>query len=614
VAKLPLAESFLIRMSFIFSVSAPAGVHDLRADWRARLQASPQRHVGTCYTVLQTGFDDCRQFLHTWAAWQQQDADHAVADCLHYLIVGPQQMLRRPLPDTDSLLAQQLDAAWPPMTPGYHRLLLAQERVVLTLIIGEVTPVLAQLDAAVDCFLLQDAASWSAAQVPALLQRLARLAAPQAQLHMVSPVDAPALSQAGFKETATAWQFAPRWSLPAIATASVPAQRHAIVVGAGLAGSAACQRLAARGWRITLLEQHGQAAQEASGNLAGVYMPAISRDDNPTARLSRSAFLFAQQLWRQLGMLEPARGIGKACGVLQLARDADQAQAFEDAAQHWQYPADYAQWLSADASTALLGMTAGSGWLFPAGGWLRPAAVCEALLQACGTQLQRCFHQQAASLRHVDENWLVHDADGALLAQAPVLILANGMQALRFEQAASFPLQAIRGQVSHVPAMQLPALPVALCGDGYLTGAVNGLVCMGASYDQDDDANLRLDSHRGNLTKLRQMLPQWQTELDPASWNGRVGFRCVAADRLPLVGSLPDLATLATAGEVQLRNLPRHAQLFGLLGYASRGLIWAPLAAEIIACQLNGEPAPLGKDALALLDPARFALKAHRRS
>jgi tRNA 5-methylaminomethyl-2-thiouridine biosynthesis bifunctional protein len=582
-------------------------LHDLQAHWRAG--------DGACYTILQTGFDAGRQLLKTWSAWQADHGNHDERESrLHYLIAAPliewQQPLAACSAAEDELLSQ-LQAAWPPATLGYHRLLLAQGGIEVTLIMGDLVTVLTQAEAQIDCFLLHDDPLWSAS----LFKLLARLAAPQAQLHLRSMVHhAPALQQAGFAPAATQASFSPhRGSAAVPVRAMPPPSRHAIVIGAGLAGSAACQRLSARGWQVSLLEQHGQAAQEASGNLAGVWMPVISRDDNPSARLSRAAFLYAQQLWRQLGILDPGRGIGQACGVLQLARDAAQAEAFEQAAQHWQYPAAYAQWMSSAAASALLGMPATSGWWFPGGGWLRPGAVCEALLQACGNQLQRRFHQRVAGLQRTGQEWQVLDQDGTVLAQAPVLILANGMQALRFEQAAALPLHAIRGQVSHVPVAQLPPLSMALCGDGYVTGAVDGLVSMGASYDQDDDTCVRLDSHQGNLAKLRQMLPHWQTPVDPATWQGRVGFRCVSADRLPLVGALPDLAMLAQAGEVQLKQVPRHTGLFGLLGYASRGLIWAPLAAEILACHLTGEPAPVGRDALALFDPARFALKAHRR-
>jgi tRNA 5-methylaminomethyl-2-thiouridine biosynthesis bifunctional protein len=584
--------------------------HDaLRGHWRGR----------AVYTILQTGYSDA--FLQAWAALREQADDDADTDTphrLHYLLIDATpptaQQLRAMAPANVFVgeLASKLSDVWPPLTPGYHRLLLEQGRVVLTLIIGDVAASLAQVDARVDLFLLHDDAMWNAQQ----LKRLARLAAPRAQLRVgVWHGTSVELAATGFtmdEDDKLTAHFTPRWT---VTECAVPPDRRALVIGAGLAGSAACEALAARGWQVTLIERHAHAAQEASGNLASVYMPAISRDDNPTARLTRAAFLFAQQAWARAGVFDGEQNNGKTCGVLQVARDAEQADAFEQAAQHWNYPHDYAQWLSSKEASSRLGMPTGSGWFFPRGGWLRPAAVCDAMLRACGDRLQRRFDSEVSTLLRVDGLWQARDVGGEIVAAAPVVILANGMQSAALAQAAALPLQAIRGQVSHLPAASLPDLPFVLCGDGYLTGAVDGLISVGASYDRDDhDTALRADSHAGNLDKLRQLLPGVSLEIDPDTLPGRVGFRSVSADRLPLVGALPDQAALAAGGEVQLRDAPRWPQLYGLLAYASRGLIWAPLAAEIVACALEDEPAPLGKDLLALLDPARFALKAHRKN
>jgi hypothetical protein len=60
---------------------------------------------------------------------------------------------------------------------------------------------------------------------------------------------------------------------------------------------------------------------EASGNLAGIFMPLLSKDDNIPTRLTRAAYLYALRYWETLGGI--GRAIeGAACGVLQLARDA----------------------------------------------------------------------------------------------------------------------------------------------------------------------------------------------------------------------------------------------------------------------------------------------------
>jgi tRNA 5-methylaminomethyl-2-thiouridine biosynthesis bifunctional protein len=233
------------------------------------------------------------------------------------------------------------------------------------------------------------------------------------------------------------------------------------------------------------------------------------------------------------------------------------------------------------------------------------------MLAACGDRLERRFGVGAVSLERTGQGWLVRGASGEPLAEAPLVVLASGAGAASIAQAAQLPLSAMRGQVTHVPSDLLPPLPFVLCREAYLTPAAHGICCAGATYDQDGGRELREASQLENLEKLRALLS------DPAlvpglALQGRVGFRCVAPDRLPLVGRLPDFDAAGTTE--RLRDVPRHPGLAGLLGYASRGLIWAPLAAELLASQLEGEPLPLEANLVDALDPARFVLRARRTS
>jgi tRNA 5-methylaminomethyl-2-thiouridine biosynthesis bifunctional protein len=155
----------------------------------------------------------------------------------------------------------------------------------------------------------------------------------------------------------------------------------------------------------------------------------------------------------------------------------------------------------------------------------------------------------------------------------------------------------------------LPQLPVVLCREAYLTPASHGIVSAGATYDQDANPALSSASHEENLARLRGLLSDPQAA-QGAPLEGRVGFRCIAPDRLPLVGRLPDFA--AAGATERLRDVPRHPGLYALLGYASRGLIWAGWAAELLAAQLEGEPLPLESSLVDALDPARFVLRARR--
>jgi tRNA 5-methylaminomethyl-2-thiouridine biosynthesis bifunctional protein len=189
------------------------------------------------------------------------------------------------------------------------------------------------------------------------------------------------------------------------------------------------------------------------------------------------------------------------------------------------------------------------------------------------------------------------------------VVLAGGVASLGFAAAAQLPLSALRGQVTHLDAAQLAPLPFVLCREAYLTPAGPGVACAGATYDTDADPALRASSHAENLARLQALLS------NPAAGRhaplaGRVGFRCVAPDRLPLVGALPDFDAAGTTE--RLRDVPRHAGIHGLLGYASRGLIWAPLCAELLAARLENEVLPLETGLVDALDPARFVLRARR--
>jgi tRNA 5-methylaminomethyl-2-thiouridine biosynthesis bifunctional protein len=549
---------------------------------------------------------------------------------LHYIAMAAE------LPPATQITDAALRAAWPLNVPGFHRVIL-NEDVILDLLVGAADAMLLQISARVNEFHLASNASSTWART------LAKLAVQGATLHACAADDALvwALTAVGFacrlaatpageggegsdagnvRGTGGAPDISPdiaavyRSRRPPAAAAPEPVRR-AVVIGAGLAGSSAAHRLCARGWQVTLIERHAQPAQEASGNLAGIFMPLLSKDDNIPTRLSRAAYLFALREWRRLG------GVGSAfegadCGVLQLARDERHATVQQDALDAWNYPQAYARWAGAQEASTLIGAsTPHGGWLFEQGGWARPSSLCDAMLAACGNRLQRVFSTEALSLQRVNGEWQVTSADGTLIAQAPTAILASGASANNIEQAAELPLSKLRGQVTHL-AQEVgpPLLSLVVCREAYVTPPSNGIVCAGATYDNDDDPALRASSQLENLTRLAEIIPEDAVAAlaQTAPLAGRVGFRSAAPDRLPLAGALPDYPN---AGRLEfLSDVPRHQGLYCLLGYASRGLIWAPLMAELLVSQLEHTPPPLETTLVEALDPARFLLKQRRRS
>ncbi|MGZ8288361.1 MAG: FAD-dependent 5-carboxymethylaminomethyl-2-thiouridine(34) oxidoreductase MnmC [Telluria sp.] len=527
---------------------------DLTAHWRGR----------DSFTILDSTWGKGEQFQQVAAAWR---ADPQRCRRLHYIAI-----------DTPALA-------------GARRIVQDDAGITLDLLCAPMEKALSQLDARLDAIRLHAGEAASA---------LAKLSMPGTVLFLDGGGQQE-LAQAGFRFD-TAGRSAVFATRKPVAPRASPAERRAIVVGAGLAGSAACERLCARGWQVTLVERHAQPAAEASGNRAGIYMPLLSKDDNIPTRLARAAFLFALDYWDRLGAIEGAR-----CGVMQLARDPAHAEVQRAIASRWNYPADFARWLESAEASALLGAPAPDGaWLFPQGGWARPASVCAAMLAGCGGKLVSHFSAGTIGIERRDGQWHALDSSGVSIAQAPVMVLASGTGATSLPPASTLPLSRVRGQVSHLDEGTVPALPFVLCREAYLTPAWGGVHSAGATYDLNDaDPLLRQSSHDDNLAKMRSLLGDPSLALD-APLRGRVGFRCVGPDRLPLVGAIGD--PTPTGRAERLRDLPRHPGLYGLLGYASRGLIWAPLAAELLAAQLEGEPLPLERTLVQALDPARFML------
>jgi tRNA 5-methylaminomethyl-2-thiouridine biosynthesis bifunctional protein len=474
---------------------------------------------------------------------------------------------------------------------------------VTTLLFGDALEMLRQVDARVDAFYLD---GFAPAKNPEMWTRevfgeLARLARTDATLatYTVAGAVRAGLVSAGFSvERREGFgrkreMLVGRYAVPARAEPDEAPRTEALVIGAGLAGTSCAAQLAFRGWQVQIVERLGAPAQEASGNPAGLVMPAFSMDWNPATRLTVPSFVYAVQ-WLDALARRAAAPMWQQSGVLQLARDHEHLERQRRIMEAFALPDDLVRLVSVEEGAALCGRTvAGPGWWLRSSGWADPAAVCRANLVAGGDRVRCRFDSSAAQLRRAGDDWEVLDASGALLGRAPVVILANAYAARALPDCESLALTPIRGQVSFVPQPSGPQLSTPVCRDGFIAPAADRVCCLGASYDlADNDPQPRESDHAANLERLDRLLPGFGAGLDPRALQGRVGFRTVTPDRLPLVGMLP---------------LADDRGIFACLGLASRGLTWAPLLGEIIACQVTGEPLPIERDVLKWLAPGRFA-------
>jgi tRNA 5-methylaminomethyl-2-thiouridine biosynthesis bifunctional protein len=549
-----------------------------------------------CFTILETGFGMGLNFL---AAWEALRADPAGPARLHFVSVELHPFTRANLdaalaPFTEvAPLARALLAVWPPLLAGFHRMHFNGGRVILTLLLGDAREILPQLEGAADALFLdgfspaKNPEMWS----PAVVRELARLASPGATLATwtVAGGVRSALADAGFRVEKRDGFGYKRQILTGVrdgeTAAAVRKTRHAVIVGAGLSGTLCAERLAARGWEVDLVDEH----ERRSSASAGIVRPIANVRDAVNAQVSRPAFLYALQHYRALEY-DGYHLLWRRCGVLQLADGEDEAARLAAIASSHGYPPEFLEFVDADRARSIAGCAVrGPAWWIPDGASVSPESLAVASLARAGTLVRRRTGRRVERLEREGTGWRALDQTGSVIAEASTLILANAADAKRLAPDVRLTLSAVRGQVTYLPPSPHRKLDVVVSGSGYVASLPEGGHVVGATYQHDDAGNdVRASDHRENLARVQKMLPGFADDIHPMTLAGWAGFRATVPDRLPVFGQtlLPGL-WMAT-------------------GLGSRGLLWAPLGAELVASRLEGEPVPLPRDLAGAISPRRF--------
>ncbi|WP_428943637.1 bifunctional tRNA (5-methylaminomethyl-2-thiouridine)(34)-methyltransferase MnmD/FAD-dependent 5-carboxymethylaminomethyl-2-thiouridine(34) oxidoreductase MnmC [Pantoea sp. FN060301] len=600
-------------------------------------------HARDLFIVAETGFGTGLNFLALWQAFdrfRQQQPD-ATLQRLHFISCEKYPLNLEDLtgaharwPELASYAAA-LQAQWPVALPGCHRLLLAGGRITLDLWFGDINQLIDDFDDSlnqqVDAWFLDGFAPsknpdmWT----PGLFACMAKIARQGCTLATFTAAGfvRRGLNEAGFtvgkcsgfgpkRHMLSGVMNAPVYAKPPAPWYARPAAEgdEVAIIGGGIASALLSLALLRRGKRVTLYCADAQPAANASGNRQGALYPLLNQHDPALTTFFPTAFTFARRLLELLDVEFDHAW----CGVTQLGWDEKSAAKIAKMVALG-LPASIAREVSQAEAEALCGVTTGCGGItYPLGGWLSPAELTTALFRLAEAQgLRTHWLHRLTSLTRRDKGWTLAFRDRPDAAHDNV-VLATGHELATLAQSEKLPAYPVSGQVSHVPTTPaLSQLKQVLCYEGYMTPAspVNQSHCLGASYHRGERSALfREEDQQENRDRLRRCLPdaEWTNEVDISGDDARCGVRCATRDHMPTLGPLPDyertLAQYASLrdNQEQAEEAPVHPGLFVLGTLGSRGLCSGPLAAEVLAAGLCGEPVPLDRETLAATHPNRY--------
>lgn len=563
-----------------------------------------------CWRLLVTDFGDGLSFLQTWLRWRQ---DEHAPRLLHYVALSQKApevtRLQRVVQDDPllRLLAELLAQQWYGLLPGFHRLVLDQGRVHLTLCIGDSLTLLRQQAFKADaielsCLPADEQALHTLKGISRCCRRGTALTLQSTGTLSKGWLDA--LRTTGFgsthdqtdSATSLITRYNPAWTLSLDQRQvrnNAKSASHCVVIGAGLAGASVASALAKRGWQVTVLERACEPASGASGLPLGLLVAHVSRDDCTLSQLSRAGVRLtlneAKNLlkdgseWAQTGVMEHRFEDATSMPPNWSPQGLAWCEPIEPAASNQDIP---------PARHALLHRPAG---------WLKPAALVKAWLAQEGITLKTNACVQA--LRRTDASWELLDASGQVLCEAAQVVMANALDATALLQQLASEDDAIKLSLKRIPRTHgLRGLlswathtasdgkhwpRQAMNGNGSATGHVpttsGEAWFVGASYqDASEPERNDQDNHHRNLEKLRVLNPvlaqAMQTALETKRLHSWKGMRCATDDHLPLVGPVEDAT---------------NQGLWLCVGMGSRGMSLSVLCAELLAAHIGAEPLPL---------------------
>ncbi len=379
-----------------------------------------------------------------------------------------------------------------------------------------------------------------------------------------------------------------------------PQHHEIVVIGAGICGATIANELLERGKAVCIIDAAASPATACSSHAYAIAHPHIGKGSPRLLRLTRIAFLLAEarwkNVWQQHGIFQPT----KKDKVFDRAQTMEHLRSLD-------LDADMAMAMDAKDAQRVCGIEQSGVWL-PRGAGLNLYEASKQLLKS-HERLTCVWNTPITRLEKGAKAWHLFDEKNEMVVSADKVVIACAMEAKPLMSSIDIrlPLKPVRGQLSIFSvqegdpwAERLPS--VGISGDGYCLpatrledGSYQWIV--GSSFDEgEDDLAPRHESDDFNREQAKGLIAYEEGDTRSLVKAGEfVGVRCVAGDRLPIIGALT-----------------QRPGIFLATALGSRGILWSALAAKLITAQLLEDDfallARLGfaADLVAALAPARF--------
>lgn len=400
----------------------------------------------------------------------------------------------------------------------------------------------------------------------------------------------------------------------------IPKPQHVAIIGGGIAAASAAYALTKNGVKVSLYCKDTSVAQGASSNAIGALFPLLHQQKDDISRFYEMAFWHARHTYDAL--LEQGFDFEHQwCGLLEVSYKEALFKRQQQFEQINAWPKDLVHSIDAEQAAQISNMPLEFGGLFmPHAGWICPPSLVNAMFKAADSTGRLRIHTQKhiKSLSKKENNtWQLSTENERF--ESDVVIFCGGAEGIDLEIINQLPLSSVRGQISCMKeSEQSSSLSTVICHKGYLTPANKGVHCIGATFDKNNtsiEATTADDAF--NLSMLDKCLPDllsWQLD-DVKSHKARL--RCMTPDHLPMVGAMPNIDShIDNYSHLSKDKNWKYAQpaptvdnIYVMTGLGARGLVSAPLLADILVADICGTPYPVDDEQLFNLSPNRFVIR-----